>query len=48
MGWVQKQRMRRSLASGVVDAIRVQIDDGYFAIGDKLPTEAALIARFGH
>lgn len=48
MGWVQKQGIRRSLSSGVVDAIRVQIDDGYFAIGDKLPTEAALIARFGH
>ncbi|WP_018012249.1 FadR/GntR family transcriptional regulator [Sinorhizobium medicae] len=38
---------RRSLSSQVADAIRTQIEAGYYAPGDKLPTEPALIDKFG-
>ncbi|PLU04842.1 GntR family transcriptional regulator [Sinorhizobium medicae] len=38
---------RRSLSSQVADAIRAQIEAGYYAPGDKLPTEPALIDKFG-
>ncbi|TPJ49576.1 FadR/GntR family transcriptional regulator [Mesorhizobium sp. B2-6-4] len=42
-----RQRPRRSLSSRVSDALRAQIEAGYYAPGDKLPTEPALIDRFG-
>ncbi|MDY6949610.1 FadR/GntR family transcriptional regulator [Pseudorhizobium marinum] len=38
---------RRSLSAGVVDALRAQIEAGYYAPRDKLPTEPALIEKFG-
>lgn len=38
---------RRSLSAQVADAIRAQIEAGYYAPGDKLPTEPALIDKFG-
>lgn len=44
---VQKRRGRPSLSAGVGDALRSQIDAGYYAPGDKLPTEPALIEKFG-
>lgn len=38
---------RPSLSSQVADTIRGQIEAGYYAPGDKLPTEPALIDKFG-
>ncbi|MDQ0996042.1 GntR family transcriptional repressor for pyruvate dehydrogenase complex [Phyllobacterium ifriqiyense] len=38
---------RPSLSFQVADAIRGQIEAGYYAPGDKLPTEPALIEKFG-
>jgi GntR family transcriptional regulator, transcriptional repressor for pyruvate dehydrogenase complex len=38
---------RRSLSAGVEDALRAQIEAGYYATGDKLPTEPALTEKFG-
>ncbi len=38
---------RPSLSSQVADAIKAQIEAGYYAPGDKLPTEPALIDKFG-
>lgn len=38
---------RPSLSSQVADVIRGQIEAGYYAPGDKLPTEPALIDKFG-
>lgn len=38
---------RRSLASQVADVLRGQIEAGFYAPGDKLPSEPALIDRFG-
>ena len=42
-----RQGARRTLSSRVSDALRAQIEAGYYAPGDKLPTEPALIDRFG-
>ena len=38
---------RPSLSSQVAETIREQIEAGYYAPGDKLPTEPALIDKFG-
>lgn len=46
MSQTQRQKGRRSLSAGVVDNLRAQIDAGYYAPGDKLPTEPALIEKF--
>ncbi|MHC1551392.1 FadR/GntR family transcriptional regulator [Phyllobacterium sp. K27] len=43
----KKSGGRPSLSSQVADAIRGQIEAGYYAPGDKLPTEPALIDKFG-
>jgi DNA-binding FadR family transcriptional regulator len=48
MGEVQRGGGRRSFASGITEAIRAQIEGGYYAPGDKLPTEAALVDKFGY
>ncbi|KQS71642.1 GntR family transcriptional regulator [Rhizobium sp. Leaf371] len=40
------QRGRR-YSSDVVDIIRAQIREGVYTVGDKLPTEPALVSRFG-
>lgn len=39
--------IRKPLSARVEDALRQQIDAGYYAPGDKLPTEPALIDKFG-
>ena len=44
---MNKTGRRPSLSSQVADAIRGQIEAGYYAPGDKLPTEPALIDKFG-
>ena len=44
---MKKAGRRPSLSSQVADAIRGQIEAGYYAPGDKLPTEPALIDKFG-
>jgi len=38
---------RRSLTAGVIEALRGEILSGALTPGDRLPTEPALIARFG-
>lgn len=38
---------RKSLSAGVEEALRAQIEAGYYAPRDKLPTEPALIDKFG-
>lgn len=40
-------KSRRSLSAGMADGLRSQIDAGYYAPGDKLPTEPALMEKFG-
>jgi GntR family transcriptional regulator, transcriptional repressor for pyruvate dehydrogenase complex len=40
-------RRPRTLALGLVDALGERIRDGRLAPGDKLPTEAAVMAEFG-
>ena len=40
-------RRPRTLALGVVEAIGERIRDARLALGDKLPTEAAVMAEFG-
>lgn len=40
------QRGRR-YSNDVIDIIRAQIREGVYAVGDKLPTEPALVSRFG-
>lgn len=47
MSEMQRAPGRRNLSAGVSDALRAQIDAGYYAPGDKLPTEPALIEKFG-
>ena len=47
MSELKRPRGRRSLSAGVEDALRAQIDAGFYAPGDKLPTEPALIDKFG-
>lgn len=37
---------RRNLVAHVVDALRQQIQDGTFKVGDKLPTEARMTSDF--
>lgn len=44
---VTRSKGRRSLSAQVADALRAQIEAGYYAPGDKLPTEPALIDKFG-
>ncbi|KQY26924.1 FadR/GntR family transcriptional regulator [Rhizobium sp. Root482] len=44
---VKKAGGRPSLSSQVAEAIRGQIEAGYYAPGDKLPTEPALVDKFG-
>lgn len=41
------QRTRTPLWKAIADQVRRDIADGQFRPGDKLPTEAALAARFG-
>jgi GntR family transcriptional repressor for pyruvate dehydrogenase complex len=41
------RRRSRSLALALVDALGQRIRDGRLAIGDKLPTESAVMAEFG-
>ncbi|ASY65135.1 putative D-glucarate or D-galactorate regulator, GntR family (plasmid) [Sinorhizobium sojae CCBAU 05684] len=43
----ERPTSRRSFASQVAEALREQIEAGFYAPGDKLPTEPALIDRFG-
>ncbi|WP_339950801.1 FadR/GntR family transcriptional regulator [uncultured Albimonas sp.] len=38
---------RKSLTAGVIEALRAEILSGALTPGDKLPTEPALISRFG-
>lgn len=45
---MNNSRGRRSLSAQVAEALRAQIEAGYYAPGDKLPTEPALIDKFGH
>ncbi|WP_374576572.1 GntR family transcriptional regulator, partial [Phenylobacterium sp.] len=40
-------RRPRTLALGLVEALGERIRDGRLAPGDKLPTEAAVMAEFG-
>ncbi|MGV8935923.1 MAG: FadR/GntR family transcriptional regulator [Allorhizobium sp.] len=47
MAELKRPSRRPSLSSQVADAIRGQIEAGYYAPGDKLPTEPALIDKFG-
>lgn len=47
MQQVEHRTSRRSFVSQVADALRGQIEAGFYAPGDKLPTEPALIERFG-
>lgn len=42
-----RRRRPRTLALELVDAIGERIRDGRLATGDKLPTEAAIMAEFG-
>lgn len=44
---MKKAGRRPSLSSQVADAIRGQIEAGFYAPGDKLPTEPALVDKFG-
>lgn len=39
---------RITLSASVADKLRQQIEDGDYATGDRLPTEPALVERFGH
>ncbi|WEX74454.1 FadR family transcriptional regulator [Sinorhizobium numidicum] len=48
MQQVEHRTSRKSFASHVADALRGQIEAGFYAPGDKLPTEPALIERFGY
>lgn len=41
------RRKARSLASELVDALSERIRAGQLAVGDKLPTEAAIMSEFG-
>lgn len=41
------QRRRRSLALALVDGLGDRIRDGHLKPGDKLPTEAAIMAEYG-
>lgn len=47
MTGTRKKNGRPSLSVQVADTIRAQIEAGYYAPGDKLPTEPALIDKFG-
>ncbi|PRD42425.1 FadR family transcriptional regulator [Phyllobacterium phragmitis] len=47
METVGSKQVRRSLSAEVAEALRDDISGGAYRIGDKLPTEPALIARFG-
>src|SRR5436190_24018579 len=40
-------RRPRNLAAGLVEAMTARIRDGQMRSGDKLPTEAAIMAEFG-
>jgi DNA-binding FadR family transcriptional regulator len=40
-------RKPRNLASTLVESLGTQIRDGRLAVGDKLPTESAIMTRFG-
>ncbi|HLP67293.1 MAG TPA: FadR/GntR family transcriptional regulator [Rhizobium sp.] len=44
---LSKRNGRPSLSSRVAETVREQIEAGYYAPGDKLPTEPALIDKFG-
>ncbi|MER9632042.1 GntR family transcriptional regulator [Mesorhizobium sp. M0296] len=43
MQQVEHRTSRRSFVSEVADALRDQIEAGFYAPGDKLPTEPALM-----
>ncbi|KKX27058.1 FadR/GntR family transcriptional regulator [Rhizobium sp. LC145] len=47
MAVAEPKTFRRSLSSQAAEALRSQIEAGYYAPGDKLPTEPALVGRFG-
>lgn len=44
---IKRPSGRRSLSVNVINDLRSQIEAGYYAPGDKLPTEPALIDKFG-
>lgn len=47
MPTVETRRPRRSLTQKVIEDIRARIEGGALKVGQKLPTEVALIAEFG-
>ena len=47
MAIVERSGARRTLSSKVVEILRREIEDGDYAVGDKLPAEPVLVERFG-
>jgi len=47
METIGEKQARRSLSANVAEALRDDISGGAYKLGDKLPTEPALIERFG-
>jgi DNA-binding FadR family transcriptional regulator len=47
MSIIERSGGRKTLSSQVVETLRREIEDGDYAVGDKLPAEPVLVERFG-